>query len=259
MVLGESTGMSGEADSRADLGLPGRQLELVQQIVATGKPVAVVLMGGRPLVIPWLAEHVPAILEAWLPGTEGGHAVADVLFGDVNPSAKLPMTFPRSVGQIPIYYAHQATGRPFVAGEKYVTRYIDVPNTPLYPFGYGLSYTKFDYSPLALSADSLGWNDTLNISVTVTNSGAREGAEVVQLYLRDLVAEMSLPVKVLKGFTRVRLRAGASQRVQFRLSRTDLAYYHADGSLAAEPGEFEIQVGGSSADGVMGTFHLLSR
>jgi beta-glucosidase len=259
MVLGESTGMSGEADSRADLGLPGRQLELVQRIVATGKPVAVVLMGGRPLVIPWLAEHVPAILEAWLPGTEGGHAVADVLFGDVNPSAKLPMTFPRSVGQIPIYYAHQATGRPFVAGEKYVTRYIDVPNTPLYPFGYGLSYTKFDYSPLALSTDSLGWNDTLDISVTITNSGAHEGAEVVQLYLRDLVAEMSLPVKLLKGFTKVRLQAGEKQRVTFRLSRSDLEFYHADGSLAAEPGEFEIQVGGSSADGVMGTFHLLSR
>ncbi len=259
MVLGEGTGMSGEADSRADLGLPGRQLELVQQVVALGKPVVVVLMGGRPLAVPWVAEHVPAILEAWLPGTEGGHAVADVLFGDMNPSAKLPMTFPRSVGQVPIYYAHQATGRPFEPNDKYTTRYIDVPNSPLYPFGYGLSYTSFRYSPLTLSADQLGWNDTLMVSVTLSNSGKRDGAEVVQLYIRDLVASVSPPAELLKRFRRMQLKAGESTRVTFRLTRKDLAFYHADGSFAAEPGGFEVQVGGSSAQGETQAFQLLAR
>jgi beta-glucosidase len=257
MVVGESTGMSGEGDSRADLGLPGVQLELVQEVVRTGKPVVVVLMGGRPLVIPWLAGHVPAILEAWLPGTEGGHAVADILFGDHNPSARLPMTFPRSVGQIPIYYAHESTGRPFNPRDKYTTRYIDLPNTPLYPFGYGLSYSAFSYAPLRLSTDRLGWNDTLDLSVDVTNTADRSGTEVVQLYLHDRVAGMSPPVKQLKGFRRVALKAGETRKVTFRISRADLAFLHADGQLAAEAGEFDLQVGGNSAEGQSGSFSLL--
>ena len=256
LVLGESTGMSGEADSRADLGLPGVQLALVQRIARLGKPMVVVLMGGRPLVIPWLADHVSAILEAWLPGTEGGHAVADILFGDANPSAKLPMTFPRSAGQIPIYYAHQSTGRPFNPDDKYTTRYIDVANSPLYPFGYGLSYTTFRYSPVTLSASTLGWADTLVVSGTITNTGERAGTEVVQLYVRDLVASMSPTVNQLRGFQRVDLRAGESKKVVFRLTRRDLAVYQADGNREAEPGLFVVQVGGSSTEGKTARFEL---
>ncbi len=256
MVLGESTGMSGEADSRADLGLPGVQLDLLRRVAKLGKPMVVVLMGGRPLVIPWLAEHVPAILEAWLPGTEGGHAVADILFGDYNPSARLPMTFPRSVGQIPIYYAHQSTGRPFNPKDKYTTRYIDVSNTPLYPFGYGLSYTTFAYSSPTLSTRTLGWDDTLTVSVSVKNTGHRSGTEVVQLYVHDLVASMSPAVEQLRGFQRVELKPGESKRVTFRISRGDLAFYHPDSGWEAETGGFEVQVGGSSAEGGTARFEL---
>lgn len=256
-VVGEGAGMSGEGDSRSRLGLPGRQLDLVRRVWATGTPVVVVLINGRPLTIPWVADHAAAILEAWLPGTEGGPAVADVLFGAANPSGKLPMTFPRDEGQIPLYYAHLNTGRPFQAGNKYTSRYIDVPNTPLYPFGFGLSYTTFSYSPLRLDTGRLAWNDTLHISVTVTNSGGRDGAEVVQLYVRDLVGSVTRPVKELKAFRRVSLAAGASRQVSFALSRADLAFYGQEMRFVAEPGRFEVSVGGSSDQGVQAGFTLL--
>lgn len=256
-VVGEGAGMSGEGDSRSRLGLPGRQLDLVRRVWATGTPVVVVLVNGRPLAIPWVADHAAAILEAWLPGTEGGPAVADVLFGAANPSGKLPMTFPRDEGQIPIYYAHLNTGRPFRPGDKYTSRYIDVPNTPLYPFGFGLSYTTFTYSPLRLDTERLAWNDTLHVSVGVTNSGGRDGAEVVQLYIRDLVGSVSRPVKELKAFRRVSLAAGASRQVTFALSRADLAFPGREMRSVAEPGRFEVSVGGRSDQGVQAGFTLL--
>ncbi len=246
MVMGESAGMSGEADSRSMPGLPGNQLDLLKAVAKTGTPVVVVLINGRPLTIPWLNDHVPAILEAWLPGTEGGPAVADVLFGDYDPSGKLPMTFPRNAGQIPIYYNHLRSGRPFNPKDKYTTRYIDIPNSPLYPFGYGLSYTTFSYSPIELATDTLGWDDTLNVSVKLTNTGPVKGTEVAQLYIRDLVASASPTNESLKGFQRVTLEPGASKEVSFTLTRQDLAFYRKDMSFGAEPGKFTVFVGGSS-------------
>ena len=245
MAVGESAGMSGEGDSRSMLNLPGNQLDLVKAVMNTGKPVVVVLLNGRPLTISWLHDHVPAILESWFPGTEGGPAVADVLFGDYNPSGKLPMTFPRNVGQIPIYYDHLNTGRPFKPDQKYVSRYIDIPNTPLYPFGYGLSYTTFSYSSIHLNTQNMGWNDTLNVSVNVTNTGDRKGSDVVQLYIHDVVASISPPVRELKGFQRVKLNPGESKQVTFRLTRKDLVFYKKDMSFGAEPGRFDVYVGGN--------------
>ena len=257
MVMGENAGMSGEGDSRSMLGLPGNQLDLVKAVMKTGKPVAVVLMNGRPLTIDWLRDNAPVILEAWFPGTEGGPAVADVLFGKYNPSGKLPMSFPRDVGQIPIYYNHLNTGRPYQPGNKYTSHYIDVPNTPLYPFGYGLSYTTFSYSQLHLNTQKLGWNDTLKVSIKVTNTGNRKGIDVVQLYIHDLVASVSLPVRELKGFRRVRLQPGESKEVTFRLSRDDLAFYRKDMTFGAEPGGFRVYVGDSSEAKQQATFTLV--
>ncbi len=257
MVMGENAGMSGEGDSRSMLGLPGNQLDLVKAVMKTGKPVAVVLMNGRPLTIDWLHDNAPVILEAWFPGTEGGPAVADVLFGKYNPSGKLPMSFPRDVGQIPIYYNHLNTGRPYQPGNKYTSHYIDVPNTPLYPFGYGLSYTTFSYSQLHLNTQKLGWNDTLKVSIKVTNTGNRKGIDVVQLYIHDLVASVSPPVRELKGFQSVWLQPGESKKVTFQLSRDDLAFYRKDMSFGAEPGEFTVYVGDSSEAKQQATFTLV--
>jgi beta-glucosidase len=247
MVMGESAGMSGEGDSRSVLGLPGNQLDLVKAVIKAGKPVVVVLMNGRPLTIDWLDQHVPGILETWFLGTEAGSAIANVLFGDYNPSGKLPISFPRNTGQIPVYYSHLNTGRPFKAGNKYTSRYIDIPNTPLYPFGYGLSYTAFTFSDPQLSTQVLGWNDTLNISVKLTNTGERSGTEVAELYIRDLVASISRPVKELKGFRRIHLAPGQTTTVSFTLCRNDLRFYGKDMRYLAEPGDFEVFVGGSSA------------
>lgn len=246
MVMGESAGMSGEGDSRSMLGLPGNQLDLVKAVMQTGKPVVVLLMNGRPLAIPWLAEHAPAILETWLSGTETGHAVAGLLFGEANPSGKLVMTFPRNTGQIPVYYNHLNTGRPFAAGNKYTSRYVDVPNTPLFPFGYGLSYTHFTYSVPQLSTDTLAWNGKLTISVKVTNTGSVSGTEIVQLYISDLIAGISPPVRSLKGFRRIPLKPGETRVVTFSLARDDLAFYDKDMKYTAEPGAFEVYVGGNS-------------
>jgi beta-glucosidase len=246
LVLGESAGMSGEGDSRSRLGLPGNQRALVRAVLGAGKPVVVVLINGRPLAIGWLNDHVPAILEAWMPGTEGGPAAAAVLFGDYNPSGKLTMSFPRNTGQIPVYYDHLNTGRPFSATDKYTSRYIDIPNTPLYPFGYGLSYTRFSYGPVRLSTAQLAWDDTLRISAQLSNTGGRGGTEIAQLYVRDLVGSVSRPVRELKGFRRVYLAAGAARTVSFTLSRHDLAFYGAGTRDEAEPGDFEVFVAGSS-------------
>ncbi|HEY6107704.1 MAG TPA: glycoside hydrolase family 3 N-terminal domain-containing protein [Gemmatimonadales bacterium] len=255
LVVGEADTMSGEAGSRARLDLPGAQEQLQQAVVATGRPVVLVLMNGRPLVLSWAAEHVPAILDTWFLGVETGHAVADVLFGDVNPSGRLPVTFPRSVGQLPIYYSHKNTGRPATA-EHYTSKYLDVPVTPLYPFGYGLSYTTFAYRDLRLAASRLGPRDTIAVSVTVANTGARRGTDVVQLYVRDEVASVTRPVRELKGFQRVTLDPGESRTVQFRVPVRDLAFWNASMKLVVEPGTFRMFVGPNAAEGLESGFEV---
>ncbi len=254
LVLGESAAMSGEAASRSNIDLPGKQLDLVKAIHATGKPYAVVLMNGRPLTIPWLAENSPAILETWFAGTEAGNAIADVVFGDVNPSGKLPVTFPRSTGQIPIYYNMMSTGRPFKAEEKYTSKYLDIANTPLYPFGYGLSYTNFELSNLRLSAKQIAPNGSLTVSADIQNTGSRDGTEVVQLYIRDLVGSLTRPVKELKGFERVALRAGERRTVTFTLKPEHLGFYNANKRFVVEPGDFKVWVGQNSASGLEADF-----
>ncbi len=256
LVIGESGGMSGEASSRTSLDLPGRQLELAQKVIATGKPVAVVLMNGRPLSIGWLAEHAPAILEAWFPGTEAGHAVADVLFGKVNPGGKLPVTFPRNVGQAPIYYNHKSTGRPPNVKDKYTSMYLDVPWTPLYPFGHGLSYTEFRLSNLQLSQRRITPDGTIEIAVDVENAGKRGGDEVVQLYIQDLVASVTRPVQELKGFQRVTLKPGERRRVQFTLGAAELGFHDREMKWTVEPGEFRVRVSNSSVGGLTGHFEV---
>jgi beta-glucosidase len=246
VVVGEDLSMIGEGNSRAHLDLPGRQLDLVKAVQATGTPVVIVLVSGRPLVIPWLDAHVAAILDAWLPGDEGGNAVADLLFGDADPSGKLPMTFPRALGQVPIHYAHLNTGRPYDPADSYTSHYVDAPNTPLYPFGHGLSYTSFDYGPLRLDRRQLASDGTLHVTVRLTNSGRRRGTEVAQLYVHDLVASVSPPVRQLKGFQRVTLAPGESRDVVFAITPADLAFHRADMTLGTEPGDYEVFVGGSS-------------
>ncbi len=248
LALGEAYWMSGEAASRADIGLPGVQLYLAKEIHKTGKPIATVLMNGRPLTITWLDENISSILETWFLGTTTGDAIADVLVGDYNPSGKLPMTFPRVVGQIPIHYDMLSTGRPFDANNKYTSKYLDVPNAPLYEFGYGLSYTTFDYSPITLSSRTMQSPDTLKATITVKNTGKYEGEEVVQLYLRDKVASVSRPVRQLKGFQKVNLKPGESKEVAFDITNKELSFYRADMSYGSEPGEFMVFIGGSSSD-----------
>ncbi len=248
LVLGEHENMSAEANSRASLDLPGRQLELAKRVIATGKPVVVVLMNGRPLAVPWLAEHAPAVLEAWFLGVEMGPAVANVLFGDVNPGGKLPITFPRATGQVPIYYAHKNTGRPPDSANHYTSKYIDLPWTPLYPFGYGLSYTTFSYGTPRLSQPAIGMGDSVTVEVTVTNTGKRAGAEVVQLYLRDDVASITRPVQELRGFRRILLEPGQSETARFTIGPDDLWFWGPDMRRVTEPGEFTVFIGGSSAD-----------
>jgi beta-glucosidase len=247
-AVGESAGMSGEASSRANLDLPGRQLDLLKALQATGKPVVVVLMNGRPLTINWLAENSPAILETWFAGTQAGNAIADVLFGDVNPGGKLPATFPRTVGQEPLYYNHLNTGRPPDANNKYTSKYLDVSWTPLYPFGYGLSYTQFRLQNLQLSAQTIRPDGRVTVSVDVENVGQRAGDEVVQLYIRDVAASVSRPVRELKGFQRVTLRPGEKRRLEFILTPELLGFYNRDLRFVVEPGEFRVMVGTSSAD-----------
>jgi beta-glucosidase len=258
LALGESRNMSGEASNRSSLDLPGVQQQLLEQVVSVGKPVVLVLMNGRPLSVTWAAEHVPAIVEGWFGGIEAGNALADVLFGAVNPSGRLPVSVPRSVGQVPCYYNHKNTGRP-PSQDHYTSKYLDLPASPLYPFGFGLSYTSFRYGTVELSSPSVGWNDTLWVSVSVTNAGTRSGEEVVQLYIRDRVGSVTRPVKELKGFLRISLAQGATTTVRFALTADDLAFWNAEMHFTAEPGWFDVMVGGNSVDTQSAAFELRRR
>lgn len=250
LSIGERRDQSGEAKSRSNLRLPGVQEELVKAIQATGKPVVVLVNAGRPLIFNWTADQVPAILYTWWLGSEAGNAIADVLFGDYNPSGKLPMSFPREEGQIPIYYNHFNTGRPAPneTATNYVSAYIDLKNSPKFPFGYGLSYTTFNYSDLQLSKKVMKKNETITVSFTLTNTGKFDGEEVVQLYLKDQVGSVVRPVKELRDFQKVFLKAGASQKITFTVDKEKLAFYNAKLEWAPEPGAFEVQLGASSAD-----------
>ncbi len=247
-VLGESAAMSGEASSRSDIRIPESQRKLLKALLNTGKPVVLVLINGRPLTLEWENAHLPAILEAWAPGTEAGNAIADVLFGDYNPSGKLSMSFPRSVGQIPLYYNHLNTGRPFNADNKFSSKYLDIPNDPLYPFGYGLSYTTFEYGEIGLSKTSLKGNESLEARITVRNTGDLPGEEVVQLYIGDPVASLSRPVKELKGFKKLMLQPGEEKEIRFSIDTDDLKFYNSELHYDWEPGIFKLYIGGSSAD-----------
>ncbi|KPK85999.1 MAG: beta-glucosidase [Bacteroides sp. SM23_62_1] len=248
VALGESALMSGEALSRGNIGLPGNQEELLKAIHRTGKPVILVLMNGRPLTIQWASENIPSIIEAWLPGIRAGNAIADVIFGDYNPSGKLPVSFPYVMGQIPVYYNHKNTGRPMQPEQRYTSKYLDIPNEPLYPFGYGLSYTTFEYSELKLSSEIMGMEDELSVSVIVKNTGDRAGEEVVQMYVRDMVGSVTRPVLELKGFSKILLEPGQEKEVEFKLTAADLAFYGADMQFKPEPGTFKVFVGTNSVD-----------
>ncbi|MEJ1159894.1 glycoside hydrolase family 3 N-terminal domain-containing protein [Prosthecomicrobium sp. N25] len=253
-VLGEPWWLTAEGTSRTRLGLPNRQQALLEAVAATGKPVVLVVLAGRPMAITWAAEHVDAILYAFSPGTMGGPAIADVLFGDAAPSGKLPMTMPRAVGQIPLYYNHLPTGRP-PTGDHYSSKYIDEEVTPLYPFGFGLSYTTFAYADLKVPA-TVRPGDTLQVSVDVTNTGRRAGSEVVQLYVRDLVGTKSRPVKELKAFRKIALASGETRRVRLDVPVADLGFHLDDGRYVVEPGRFRIFVGGSSTATMSADFDL---
>ena len=256
--VGEARDMSGEAKSRSSIQLPGVQEELIKALSATGKPVIVLMNAGRPLVFNWTSNNVPAILYTWWLGTQAGNAIADVLFGDYNPSAKLPMTFPRTEGQIPIFYSHYNTGRPARNDSdlNYVSAYIDLPNSPAYPFGYGKSYTTFEYSNIRLNKTSMTATDKLEVFITVKNSGPYDGHEVVQLYIRDLVGSVVRPVKELKGFQKLFLKKGESRELKFILGIDDLRFYNDKVQFVYEPGDFKIFIGGNSRDVKEASFTL---
>ncbi len=248
VAIGEKAQMSGEAASRTELNLPGVQEELVQELVGTGKPVVVVLMNGRPLVFTQIAGSASAILEAWWLGTETGNALTDVLLGEYNPSGKLPMSFPRSVGQVPVFYNEKSTGRPYDPNSKWTTQYIDSPNSPQYPFGFGLSYTTFEYDEPKVNRTTFKKGQTLQVLVNVKNTGSRDGEEVVQLYVRDLVGSVTRPVKELKGFQKVMIPAGQSKEIRFTITDQELSFYRRDMSFGSEPGDFDLMIGGNSAE-----------
>ena len=257
LCLGESRDMSGEACSRSSLDLPGVQEALAKELKKTGKPIVVVLMNGRPLSIPWLNDNANAILEAWFSGVTAGEAIAKVLFGDYNPGGKLPVTFPRTVGQVPIYYNHKNTGRPGDLKNHYTSKYLDLPLTPLYPFGYGLSYTTFSLNDFNLSSGNLTEEDSIIVSVKVKNTGNYDGEEVVQLYIQDLVGSVTRPVKELKGFKKVMLKRGEEKPVQFTIHEKDLRFTTADMKFKSEPGKFKAFVGANSADALEKEFELV--
>lgn len=257
LCVGESRSMSGEAYSRSSLDLPGVQEDLAKELLKTGKPIITVLMNGRPLSINWLNDNADAILETWFAGTMTGDAVAQVLFGDYNPSGKLPVTFPRTVGQVPIYYNHKNTGRPGNENNRYTSKYLDLPLTPLYPFGYGLSYTTFNYSDVTLSTDKLADKDSIVVSVKVKNTGKYDGEEVVQLYVQDLVGSVTRPVKELKGFEKVMLKRGEEKSVDFIIHEKDLRFTTADMKFKSEPGMFKVYVGTNSVDVLETKFELV--
>jgi beta-glucosidase len=248
LVVGESRDMSGEAASRAYLDLPGIQRDLVEEIYNTGVQVILVLMNGRPLAISWSAENIPSILETWFSGVQAGNAIADIIFGNYNPSAKLPVTFPYTVGQVPIYYNHKNTGRPPSPLSKWNSKYIDAPFTPLYPFGYGLSYTQFEYSNLKIDKKKVKVGGEVTISVDIKNTGSYEGTEVAQLYVNDVVSNVTTPIKELKGFKSVKLKPGEEKTVKFTLNIEQLGIYDENMQYIVEPGVFEIMVGKSSSD-----------
>lgn len=250
-ALGESSEYSGESSSRSEIGIPDIQQRLLKELLKTGKPVVLVLFTGRPLTLTWENENVPAILNVWFGGTEAAYAIGDVLFGDVNPSGKLTTTFPQNVGQIPLYYNHKNTGRPLADGkwfEKFRSNYLDVSNDPLYPFGFGLSYSNFDYSDVKLSSTQIDVNGELTASVTVTNKSKVDGAEVVQLYIHDIVGSVTRPVKELKGFEKVFIKAGESKTVNFKITPEMLKFYDYDLNFVFEPGDFDVMIGGNSRD-----------
>jgi len=253
--------MSGEAASRTNIDLPGIQKEFLAELKKLGKPIVLVLLNGRPLTLEWEDKNMDAILEAWWPGTRGGDAIAQTLYGINNPSGKLPMTFPRNVGQIPIYYNHKNTGRPYLGTadneQKYKSRYIDVDNSPLYEFGYGLSYTKFSYSNFKVSSNQINFSQKLKATVEVANTGNYDGEEVVQLYIHDKVGSVTRPVKELKGFQKIFLKKGEKKTVEFEISAEDLKFYGIDMQFAAEPGDFEVFVGGTSATTMKLEFELV--
>ncbi|MBC7998657.1 MAG: glycoside hydrolase family 3 C-terminal domain-containing protein [Leptolyngbya sp.] len=245
-VLGEPFIMTGEAASRSEIGLFSNQMDLLKALKQTGKPIVLVLMNGRPMTLEWENANLNAILETWFAGTKAGDAIVDTLFGTANPSGKLSITFPRNVGQIPIYYNAKSTGRPFTPNEKFHSQYLDVPNTPLFPFGYGLSYTNFEYSDVSLSSPTLRPDQTLAITATIKNTGRVTGVETAQLYVRDFVGSITRPVKELKGFEKVELKPGESKIVTFKLTSDDLPFYDSDLKYVAEPGEFQVFVGPNS-------------
>ena len=260
IAAGEAAEMSGESSSRTDLEIPAIQRRMIQAMLNTGKPVVLVLFTGRPLVLIWEDKNVPAILNVWFGGSEAGHAVADVLFGDVNPSGKLTTTFPQNVGQIPLYYAHKNTGRPLPKGkwfEKFRSNYLDVSNDPLYPFGFGLSYTSFSYDSIVLNKYSFKPGEKITASIGVSNTGNVKGKEVVQLYIRDIVGSVTRPVKELKAFQKIELNAGETKTVSFEITENDLKFYNYDLKFLAEPGNFKLFIGGNSRDVKEATFNLL--
>ena len=248
VAAGESFGMTGEAACRTNLDLLDNQKELLKALKKTGKPIVLVLLNGRPMTLEWEDENLDAILEVWFPGTQGGYAMVDVLFGEANPSGKITMTFPRNVGQIPIYYNHKNTGRPFLEEQKYTSKYLDSSNEPLYPFGYGLSYTSFKYGELKLSTDRITKNQQLTASIDITNTGDFTGVETVQLYIRDKVGSVTRPVKELKGFKQVSLNSGETKTISFEINENDLKFYNANLEYAAETGDFDVFIGGNSRD-----------
>ena len=259
-ALGESSEMSGESSSRSELEMTDTQRVLLQELLKIGKPVVLTLFTGRPLVLTWEHAHVPAILNVWFGGSEAAYAIGDVLFGDVNPGGKLTMTFPQNVGQIPLYYAHKNTGRPLKEGrwfEKFRSNYLDVSNDPLYPFGYGLSYTTFAYGDVKLDKTTMNINGEITATVTVTNTGKYDGSEVVQLYLRDLVGSVTRPVKELKGFEKIFLKAGESREVSFKITSDLLKFYNYNLDYVCEPGDFDVMIGGNSRDVKKASFKLL--
>lgn len=256
LCVGERENMSGEAACRTDISIPAIQKELIKEIHKLGKPTVLLLHNGRPLTLEWENENIPAILECWHLGSQAGPAIADVVFGDYNPSGKITMTFPRNVGQIPIHYNMKNTGRPFNPADSYTSRYLDSPNDPLFPFGYGLSYSQFEYSDVKLSSAQMSLNDTLTVSVTVKNSSKVDGEEVVQLYIRDLVGSVTRPVKELKGFEKVLIPAGKTVSVEFKLTAHDLAFWRKDMSFGVESGDFKVFVGTSSRDVKEASFSL---
>ncbi|RZK17172.1 MAG: beta-glucosidase BglX [Pedobacter sp.] len=258
-TMGEGSEFTGEASSVTDIQIPETQKNLLKALAKTGKPVVLVLFTGRPLALKWEDENIPAILNVWFPGSEAGNSIADALFGKVNPSGKLSATFPQNVGQVPLFYAHKNTGRPLAEGkwfEKFRSNYLDVSNDPLYPFGFGLSYTTFNYSDVKLSANTLTKGKTITASVTLSNTGKYDGKEVVQLYIRDLVGSITRPVKELKGFQKVSLKAGESKTISFNISENDLKFYNSDLKFVAEPGDFQVFIGTNSRDVKAASFSL---